>query len=326
MIVTKTPLRISFFGGGTDLPSFYKNHGGGLVLSTAIDDYINIAVNQCQTAHCRVIYSELEKTRWASDIEHDRVRHLLERFNILSNIEICSFSNVSTKGTGLGSSSSFTVGLAKALYSLKNILHNKHDLAELACKVEINDCEETIGKQDQYAAAYGGFNIIHFHPNDEVEVTPIGLPKDILYKLNDNLICYSTGITRETKVILEKQNKNIITNVNTVNNMKKMIDLTNVAIEKLKSYRLNDFGSLLNEAWKLKKSLSDNITNNQIDEMYEYGISSGALGGKLLGAGGGGYILFYVPVSMQTYFKENMKAFKEMKFSFTDNGSEVYKI
>jgi len=318
MIITKTPLRMSFFGGGSDIPEFY-NQSPGIVISTAIDRHIQIAVNKCQTDHCRVIYSELEVSPTASTIKHDRVRETLKHFNINSNIEICSFSDISTKGTGLGSSSTFTVGLLNALYNLKYLPYNKRDLAELACEIEIERCGEPIGKQDQYAAAYGGFNVIRFDSSG-VEVTPINAPFEILQDLNENLMCYSTGMTRNTGDILSKQVDNLKKNVN-ITYTKKLVDIAEQSLKYLRAQKIDDFGALLHETWDMKKKLAPGITNNHIDSMYLTAKQAGALGGKLLGAGGGGYMLFYVPKDRRDTVTRAMKEFKQFHFKFTDEGS-----
>lgn len=320
MIITRTPLRMSFYGGGSDLPQYYTKKSG-MVISTSINKYIQIAVNQCETNHCRVVYSELEVTEDSKTLKHDRVREALKLFDIKSNIEICSFSQVSTKGTGLGSSSTFTVGLLKALYSLKCLSHNKRDLAELACDIEINKCNEPIGKQDQYAAAYGGFNVIRFDQSG-VEVSPINVRHSVLLELNENLMCFSTGMTRKTSDILSNQVKNLESD-DSVNYTSQMVDIAEQGLKYLKQEKIDDFGSLLHNSWMLKRKLANGITNDHIDSMYDIATSAGALGGKILGAGGGGYMLFYVPKSNRNDVRRAMEEFKQFHFRFTDVGSEA---
>lgn len=320
MIITRTPLRISLLGGGSDLPSYY-NKKSGVVISTSINKYIQIAVNQCETNHCRVVYSEMEVTDTSNNIKHDRVREILQYFNIKSNIEICSFSQVSTKGTGLGSSSTFTVGLLKALYTQLCLSHNKRDLAELACHIEIDRCREPIGKQDQYAATYGGFNIIRFYP-DGVEVTPLNVRHSVLLDLNENLMCFSTGITRKTSDILSKQVKNLETD-KSMNLTDDLVTIAEQGIKYLRKEQIDNFGSLLHESWMHKRELAKGITNDHIDSMYATAMSAGALGGKILGAGGGGYMLFYVPKNKRTSVRRAMEDFKQFHFRFTDFGSEA---
>lgn len=318
MIVSKTPLRVSFFGGGSDLPQYYSTRSG-MVISTTIDRTIQIVVNKCDTDHCRVIYSTVEIEKDASLIKHDRVREILKLAGIKSNIEICSFSDVSTKGTGLGSSSSFTVGLINALSKM-----DTKDLAELACHVEINLCGESIGKQDQYAAAYGGFNCIRFQ-GTHVEVEPVGVDESTLLELNDRLICFSTGLTRNTSDILKEQIKGL-DNKKSMDTTSQMVKLAEQALAYLRQKRLDNFGSMLDESWALKKSLAPSISNIDIDMMYELGIKAGALGGKLLGAGGGGYMLFYVPQACSNSVKNAMREYRQFQFKFSKTGSVVTSI
>jgi D-glycero-alpha-D-manno-heptose-7-phosphate kinase len=324
MIVSSAPLRVSFFGGGSDIPQFYMN-SPGMVISTAIDRRIKIAVNSCETDHVRAVYSEMEVTKDSSELKHDRIRHALDTFKIRRKIEICSFSDVPTKGTGLGSSSTFTVALVNALYKLKCLPYNKRDLAELACAIEIDLCGEPIGMQDQYAAAYGGFNCIRFDTSG-VEVTPIPLSSAILGMLNERLICYSTGVNRKTSDILGEQVANLQTN-STVDATKELVQIAEEGLKLLKAEKLHDFGALLHSTWEQKKKLASSISNPHIDAMYEEGRKAGAIGGKLLGAGGGGYMLFYVPHERHIDFKAHMrKHYRQFHILFTDIGSEAFKL
>jgi len=322
MIVTKTPLRLSFYGGGSDLPSFYARRSG-VVISSAINRTIQIAVNKCETDHCRVVYSELEVQKHASEVKHDRVRETLRRFGITSNIEICSFSDVSTRGTGLGSSSTFTVGLINALATLKNISLSTRQIAELACQIEIDDCKEPIGKQDQYAAAFGGLNVYRFYRDGVVDVEPVQLDSQTVTALNDNLLMYSTGITRKTSDILSDQSKAMDSD-RTFDTMCTMVAIAEQSIYYLNKGLVHDFGALLHENWLLKKSLVDKISSYDIDIMYEYARQNGALGGKILGAGGGGYMLLYVPEKNRTRLMEAMKQYKQFDFRLPYYGTQGY--
>lgn len=319
MIVTSTPLRVSFFGGGSDIPQYY-NKRRGMVISTTIDKKIQIALNRCQTNHIRAVYSEMEVVQDVEHISHDRIREALKLFNVRNNIEICSFSDVPTKGTGLGSSSTFTVGLLHALYKHNMSLYNKRDLAEAACDIEIDKCGEPIGKQDQYAAAYGGFNVIRFDSSG-TEVTPLNIGASTLRCLNDNLMCYSTGISRNTSDILSDQVNNIVNDVDAFDSTTDLVNLAEIALGFLNKNKIDDFGALLHESWKAKKKLSNKISNDDIDFMYQRGLSAGALGGKLLGAGGGGYMLFYVPESARSKVTFSLRDYKRFHFNFTDQGS-----
>jgi len=324
MIVTKTPLRLGFFGGGSDIPEFY-NKTSGLVLSTTIDKCIQIAVNRCEPKHVRVIYSELEQVNTASELRHTRAREVLKEFNIKSNIEIASFSDITTRGSGLGSSSSYTVGLINALCNLMKLGYTKRDLAETACNIEINILNEPIGKQDQYAAAYGGMNVFHFHP-DGVEVVPLNIRYSMLAELNDNLMCYNTGITRDASSVLSDQVQNLKTGVTAFESTSMLVDQAALAIDYLTQGKLDDFGALMDNAWTVKKQLSPNVSNENIDIMYDIAKRNGALGGKLLGAGGGGYMLFYVPNNSKNNVANAMKHYKRFHFKFTDKGSSASEV
>lgn len=333
MIITKTPLRISILGGGSDLPQFY-NYKTGRVLSTTINRYINIAVNDCQPDHVRLSYSKFEQVPNASHISHDRVRHALQHFNFNSNIEIASFSDVPTTGTGLGSSSTFTVGLVKALCTKISqkygIIYNKTDIAERACYIEMDLCNDPIGKQDQYAAAFGGFNLIEF-TKDHVAVQPINVGAVELATLNNNLILISTGIARRAADILSVQSVNLKDphKNKTFENTAAMVELVELGYKAINKTKFDELGPLLDQAWKLKRSLASGITNSAVDELYERGIKAGATGGKLLGAGGGGYMLFYVPFSNHSQFCIKMieqAKLPQLPFRFTDSGVQSWVI
>lgn len=319
MIITKTPLRISFFGGGSDIPQFYENRPG-LVVSTTINRYIQIAVNRCEPQHVRVVYSELEQADSVEEIKHTRAKALLKRFMINSGVEIASFSDITTKGSGLGSSSTYTVGLANALYNLKMFGYTRRDLAETACDVEIGDLQEPIGKQDQYAAAYGGFNAIRFDSNG-VEVTSVPVSHSTLAALNDNLMCFSTGMVREASSVLDQQVKNLSSTGNAVDGTARLVAMAEDALWYLTHGRLDDFGALLHDGWMEKKKLAAGISNPHIDSMYETARHAGTLGGKILGAGGGGYMLLYVPPADRSRVKLAMRDFRQFHFKFTDQGS-----
>jgi D-glycero-alpha-D-manno-heptose-7-phosphate kinase len=320
MIITKTPLRVSFFGGGSDIPQFYNNNRG-LVISTTIDRPIYIAVNGTRTPHTKVVYSEIEIVDYSSQLKHDRVREVLQYYGISNHIEIASFSDIPTKGTGLGSSSTFTVGLLKAILEMSKTQYNNYELAELACHIEIDKCNQPIGKQDQYAATFGGFNAITFEGN-EAAVIPINITTDTTSRLNDNLICFNTGITRQASSILEDQVKGL-KNVVNIDNTVYMVDMAEDAFRFLIKGQLDNFGSLLGDSWDIKKKLSSNISNSTIDEMYSKAMKAGALGGKILGAGGGGYLLMYVPLKSQTRVIKALSNYDIFDFKFTNQGSVV---
>ena len=321
MIISSTPLRISFFGGGSDIPQYY-NKKPGMVISTSINKKIHIAFNRCEPKHIRAVYSEMEVVDHVDELKHDRIRETLKEFGLADSIEICSFSDVSTRGTGLGSSSAFTVGLINAMKDYGPVIFNKKDLAEMACYIEMERCGEPIGKQDQYAAAYGGFNVIRFDSTG-VEVAPIGLGSSSLFSLNNNLLCYSTGLSRSASDILADQVNNITTDNRAFDTTSKMVDLAEQALVYLKKGKIDDFGALMHDAWTFKKTLSARISTPHIDEMYETARKAGALGGKILGAGGGGYMLLYVPRGSHNNVCEAMMGYKPFNFFFTEQGSAM---
>jgi D-glycero-alpha-D-manno-heptose-7-phosphate kinase len=315
-------LRVSFFGGGSDIPSFYDKNEG-LCVSTTISSHIYIALNRCVAPHLKVIYSVLELANNIDELKHDRVREALKYFEIYSNVEICSFSDVTVHGTGLGASSTFTVGLVNALY--KAINHktiDKHELAELASYVEINKCGEPIGKQDQYAAAYGGLNAIYFNAQG-ARVKPLKINQSTIYDLQHNLYMFNTGIVRKTSDILGEQVAKLNSDDNIVAMTKSMVELAKQSIKFLEHKKIDDFGELLDTAWVIKKNLSSSISNPQIDEMYDLALEGGALGGKILGAGGGGYLLVYCPEKCRNRLLETMRNYERLPFKFTNEGSSI---
>lgn len=316
MILTRTPLRVSLFGGGSDLPGFY-NTEPGRVISTTIDKYMYIAL--CKTAYegIKVVYNEIETAQSLSDIKHSRVRETLDYFDINSHIEISSFCEIPTKGTGLGSSSTFTVGLINAVSRLKNIDLTKCDIAEDACHIEMYRCMEPIGKQDQYAAAYGGFNVFEFD-RDGVKVIKPSISYITRKNLNDRLMMFYTGVTRNTSDILSVQSNNI-----NYSHTRRMVDLSAQAEIALTEGSIEFIGEMLHEAWALKREFTPNTSNDFIDAYYSKALHAGAKGGKILGAGGGGYFLFYVPVEKQESVRQALSPLKEFKFNFEDTGTTV---
>ena len=321
MIVTKTPLRISFFGGGSDIPQFYQEHEG-IVVSAAINSYIYIAAHRCVAPHLKVIYSQLELEHDIDKIKHDRVREVLKHFDMTTNMEIASFSDIPTKGTGLGSSSTFTVGLIHAVAAMNHLHCYPHMLAETASTIEIDKCGEPIGKQDQYAAAYGGLRVYQFKKNDEVTWKEFENEITIAEHLQKNLLCFNTGIVRPAASVLSEQVEKLKTNIN-VDNTKRIVEMAWEAVELLINEQYDTFGELLNKSWQIKKQLSSNVSNDYIDSMYDKAMAAGALGGKILGAGGGGYLLVYVPQERQAKVLEAMKGYQQFKFDFDYHGSRI---
>jgi D-glycero-alpha-D-manno-heptose-7-phosphate kinase len=319
MIVTKTPLRVSFFGGGSDLPEHFMK-AEGAVLSTSIDVSMFIAINSSPKQRIKACYDEIELVNFTSELKHNRIRESLLAFDIHNNLEVASFCSIPTKGTGLGSSSTFTVGLCNALNALKIKGVKDYALAELAYDIERNKCNESLGKQDQYAAAFGGFNRFEFNKNN-VKVNNLNtfMQKQI-DELNNRLLFFFTGTDRIANTILEKTASNF---ASTSSIMNKMVDQVYFGFYFLLNERYDDFGSLLNDAWNYKKLLADSISNNDIDNWYSVALKHGALGGKILGAGGGGFLMLYVPPENQYNVRRALSNLKEYFFKFTSKGSEV---
>jgi D-glycero-alpha-D-manno-heptose-7-phosphate kinase len=323
MLVTKTPLRVSFFGGGSDLPAYYQQKPG-LCVSTTINSFIYLAVNKCVAKHLKVIYAELEQVYDVEDIHHSRVREALKYFEIPSNIEICSFSDIPTKGTGLGSSSSYTVGLVNALYYIKHghPIASKSELASMSCFVEIDRCLEPIGMQDQYAATFGGFNAIRFYQN-EIVVEPVKIHPFTARDLENHLLFFDTGISRQSSSILKTQQRDIRKG-DSLNYISALVDMAEDSLKHLQNGHTNlkYFGHLLDDAWKIKKKLAK-VSNDDIDEMYEFAIKAGAYGGKILGAGGGGYLMVFVPMAKKEAVIDAMKRYDRRDFKFFNHGSSL---
>lgn len=320
MIVTQTPFRVSFCGGGSDLPSFYKNHPG-CVLSTTIDKYVYISIHPSfYTDHIVLKYNQTENVLKHEHINHKIFRTVLESYGI-KGIEITVIADIPS-GTGLGSSSSFTVGLLHAINKYLNKNITKEFLAAEACNIEINKLNEPIGKQDQYAATYGGLNFITFNSDDSIDVEPVKIDPLTFKELEDNLLMFYTGTVRSASEILKNQNDNMH-NKNKFDNIIKMTQLTSKLKVALESGNLNEFGTIMNENWLLKKTLSSKISNPKIDYYYNLAIKNGALGGKLLGAGGCGFLLFYARKDNHEKLRRSLKDLREINFRFDSLGSTI---
>ncbi len=307
MIIIRAPLRISFVGGGTDLPDFYRVHPGR-VISTAIDKYVYVAINRTPLIKkISVRYSVGEIVNHPSELKNDRVRAALLDMGIYNNIEIGTFSQLPGQ-TGLGSSSSFSVALIKGLYTCLGKKINKYETAEAACRLEIELLKEPIGKQDQYASALGGFNTLQFNRDGSVEADPVLLDYKTRLDLESHMLIFFTGIQRETSSVLTEQRANINKKIET---LKEMANLVPVFKEHLVKGDFKALGEILHQNWLKKKSLASNVSNPLIDEFYEAGISCGAWGGKILGAGSGGCILFLTPLEKKTAVREAVKKIAE---------------
>lgn len=325
MLVSKTPLRVSFCGGGSDLYSFYSQHKGA-VISTSIDKYIYITANKKFDSEIRCSYSKTENIKSANDIEHPIIRETLKLLNINTGIEITTVADIPSAGGGLGSSSSFTVGLVNALNSYLNKDITVEKLAEMACKIEIELCKEPIGKQDQYAAAFGGLNLFEFEKSQNVNVTPIDLSEDYLEHLNKMMLVFYTGISRRAKTVLTDQNDSLKKDTQKQERMKSMVDLAYDFKNALESERTDDLGAILMRNWELKKSMSEKITNDQINSIVEKGIQNGAIGAKLLGAGAGGFVMFLIPEARQNRVIQSLSDLKIFECNFSKKGTEIFKL
>lgn len=320
MIITRAPFRVSFAGGGSDIPSFYTRNGG-CVLSTSIDKYIYISIHPSFRRYETVVkYSKTEIVTDVKKIDHRIFNCCLNEMNV-SGVEISSSADAPA-GTGLGSSSSFTVGLLHALYAYKSKYVSKERLAFEACDVELNKLKEPIGKQDQYAAAYGGLKFYRFLKNGDVTVEPIIMDPTMAIQLQNNLLMFYTGDTRSASKILAEQSKSITSGEKEQNQIK-ICNLAEQLKNELENNRIDSMGDILNENWILKKQLAAGIANPVIDKMYERAIINGAKGGKLLGAGGGGFLLFYVPKEKQNDVRNELKDYSELKFHFDMQGSSI---
>ena len=291
MIITRTPFRVSFVGGGSDLRDFYSKNGYGAVVSTAIDRYMYIVIHPYFHDKIRVKYSKTEDVETVEEIEHPIVRECLKKVEIGKGIEIASFADVPA-GTGLGSSSAFTVGLLNALYACKGKTVSKERLAREACEIEIDILGEPIGKQDQYASAFGNINYIRFNKDESVDVSPILLTEPAKKRLEDNLCMYHVGGERRSGDILHEQ-KNNISIEGKFKNLQKMVMLADELRNVLHEERIDEIGDILHKGWLYKKELASGISNGDIDSLYDKAIKDGATGGKLLGAGGTGFLLLY---------------------------------
>lgn len=321
MILSKTPFRMSFVGGGSDIQSFYREEVGA-VLSTSIDKYMYIAVNKKFDGDIRLSYSKTENVYEASKIQHPLVREVMKLLNLDRGIEISSMADIPSRGSGLGSSSSYTVGLLNALYAYKNTYVSKDTLAKQACEIEIDICGEPIGKQDQYAAAYGGLNLIRFHPDDKVSVDPILCNPKFLKRIEDSILVFYTGRTRSASDILKNQVM-AMESISTRGLIRRMVEL---AFELKRSIEVGDegsFGHILDENWRLKSQISKGITDAQIDDWYLRGIKAGATGGKLMGAGNGGFMMFYAAPEFHEAIKISLRELRSIKFGFDRNGAQI---
>jgi len=323
MVITSTPLRISFFGGGTDYPIWYREHGGA-VLATTIDKRCYITCRRLPPffdCHSRISYSKVENVARNNEIEHPSVRGCLQHLGIEEGVEIQHVADLPARA-GLGTSSAFTVGLLLGLHALSDRMRDKHALAAEAIHVEQEVLQEAVGSQDQVSAAYGGFNRINFHSDGSIDVNRILTSPHRLGELEQHLALYFTGFSRTASEIATEQ---LRVTPQKKRELDTMLQLVNEAETIMTSpySSLDEFGRLLHESWKIKKTLTQKITNRSIDEIYEAGLSAGALGGKLLGAGGGGFMLFFVPPERRAALRQRLQKLLCVPFAFSNKGSHV---
>jgi D-glycero-alpha-D-manno-heptose-7-phosphate kinase len=322
VIITRAPFRISFAGGGSDIPAYYREHGGA-VLSATIDSYIYISIHPYFNSRQTLLkYSKTELVDDVADIRHPLMREAVRELCPEGGIEISSTADVPS-GTGLGSSSSFSVALYQALHAYRRELCTKEQLAEEACELEIVKLGEPIGKQDQYAAAIGGLVFYEFHPNDTVSHAPLLLPAPTLQALERNLLLFYTGDQRDTRSILSDQARQVGADAEKRRAQGRMVELAHSLRDALVRGETTEFARLLHEGWLLKRSLSAKISNPSVDEAYARALAHGTLGGKLLGAGGGGFLLLYCEEERQDGLRDALADLSELPFGFEWSGAQI---
>jgi D-glycero-alpha-D-manno-heptose-7-phosphate kinase len=323
MIITRSPLRISLGGGGTDLPSYYRQHSGFLI-AAAIDKYVYINVHQRFVDGFLLKYSHLEEAATIDEIKHPIIREALKLVDIQeTNLEITSMADIPA-GTGLGSSGSFTTALLKALHALKKDLVHPAELAEQACCIEMDKLGEPIGKQDQYIAAYGGITCFRFAPDGRVEAAPLKISQETLFNLEDNLLLFFTGYSRAASAILKEQDdKSRQSDTAMIDNLHFVKDLGKQSQKALESGDLKEFARLMDVHWQRKKERSSGMSNQDINEWYDCALANGALGGKLIGAGGGGFLMFYADDKVSLRHAMREKGLAEVRFRFDFEGTRI---
>lgn len=323
MIITRAPFRVSFCGGGSDLPSFYEKYGG-CVLSTSIRKYMYLTIHDYfYHDKIRLKYSQTETVSDYEEIQHKYFKQCLKDFGIMG-VEISSVADIPS-GTGLGSSSSFTVALLHLLHTYKGEFVSKYKLAKQACEVEIEKLGEPIGKQDQFAASFGGLNFFEFQPSGYVNVEPIIMKTESYNRLQDNILMFYLGGVHSASAILKEQSKNV-QSVDKAKIQQKMCELTRTLKDELQTNNIDAMGELLHANWMLKKSLASGISTPLIDETYDKAMKAGALGGKLLGAGGAGFMIFYVKPEKQSSVRKALNYLREMSFEMDNSGASIIHI
>ncbi len=323
MIITRSPLRISLGGGGTDLPSYYREYSG-FVISAAIDKYVYITLHQTFVQELIIKYSRMERVQSVEEVEHPLIREALKLTEVEAPyLEITSMADIPA-GTGLGSSGSFTTALLRALHALKKNLVHPQEVAEQACHIEIDLLKEPVGKQDQYIAAYGGLTCFRFLPNDSVEAWPLKIDRDTLYQLEDHLLLFFTGYSRAASTVLREQDvKSKARDREMISNLHFIKELGLESRDALESGDLVKFAELMNTHWEHKKQRSAGMSNSQINDWYQLARQHGALGGKLIGAGGGGFLMFYTEERARLRQAMREAGLQEVRFRFDFEGTKV---
>jgi len=322
VIITRSPLRITLGGGGTDLPSYYREHSGFLI-AAAIDKYVYITLHRTFLEELILKYSKMERVTKVEEIQHPIIREAFRTAMMPLGFEVCSMADIPA-GTGLGSSGSFTTALLKALHTYQKHIVHPRELAEEACHIEIDRLREPIGKQDQYIAAFGGVTCFRFLPNDQVEVWPLKIDTDALYSLEESLLLFFTGYSRSASEVLREQDtKSRQSDSEMIANLHFVKDLGRQSQEALEQGELRRFGELMHVHWEHKKKRSARMSNPQIDEWYNLAMAHGAVGGKLIGAGGGGFLMFYAEDRPRLRTAMRQAGLQEVRFRFDFRGTEV---
>lgn len=321
MIISRTPLRVSLVGGGTDLEAFYR-HEPGAVVTTAVRKYIYITVNRKFDSRIRASYSVTEIVDSVDALRHELIRECLHKVHLDGGVEITSISDIPSQGTGLGSSSSYTVGLLKALYAHRNQHVGAERLAREACEIEITCCGKPIGKQDQYIAAYGGLQYIQFNPDGSVFVDPIVCSAATRRALESDLMLLYTGMTRSADPILAEQKQNL-QDSRCRRSLRRLVQLSDELRRALTGNDLEAFGEILHESWMVKKSITNGVSNGRIDDWYERARAHGAVGGKITGAGGGGFLLLYAPLETHHRILRALPELRPVRFGLEPQGTKI---
>lgn len=320
MIVTRTPLRISFAGGGTDFRGFYLKEEG-CVVSAAIDKYIYVIIKERFDEKIRVGYSKTEMVDNVDEVQHELVREAMRKVGVGGGVEIATMADIPSEGSGLGSSSAVTVGVLHALYAYHGELVTAEKLAREACEIEIDVLGKPIGKQDQYIAAYGGLRCFKFKPDDTVGVERLDIGDERFLRFSEQVMLFYTGRTRQSSTILKEQKANIEDRLRTLLKMREQASEVREVLQT--GAPLNRIGRILHAGWEFKKQLASGISSGEIDELYEKALDAGAIGGKIAGAGGGGFLLLFCPPDRQENVREALRSMRELSFSLDRDGSKV---